>query len=238
MILITPILYSISAIIFTMMFVMFTIVNKKNRANMMMHMMSYTILFFAIHAWAMALPAIIDAQNTNLLYWGHISGIAAMFGLMFVGLSAQSYLSNSTYRGRFILAKIGAVLFFMINLIFYIKYPHVPVIESHGVILWTAGIAQQLLAIIPVSIYAVYWATFFYKFSAFVSKPDQKRNMSMLSLNGFLGGAGSVFALIGIFWMIPLIGASMYLLSAILSMVIFILIPIMEGSAKTVSTPF
>ncbi|MFA6445990.1 MAG: hypothetical protein WCW14_01940 [Candidatus Paceibacterota bacterium] len=232
-----PILYAIAGALLTIMYgaIMFSFTKKKT--SHLVYVFSLTILFFALFAWFISLPVFFANGNMQIIFWGYTAAAATTFGTIYVGLIVQSYLSNTAFRNHFHLWKMLTVLVALIAIILNILYPKIPTIE-HGVLIWHANIITALLIAGIYFIYSIYWIRFFVNFSRILTTREQKRNMIMLAINGFCGGLGSILVFGTGHWIMTLIGASLYVLGALLSLLVFVVIPIFKGSSQQIQSPF
>lgn len=232
-----PSLYAVAGTLLTLMYGAMMYSFARKRASHLVYVFSLTILFFALFAWLIALPVFFSKGDLGAIFWGYTAAIATSFGTIYVGLIVQSYLSNSIHRRRFAIAKLCTVLVGLGAIASNIFQPEGFKID-HGILVWQGSLVASMLVAGAYLIYSIYWIRFFINFAKMLAKPAEKRNMLMLAMNGFSGGLGSVLVFGTANWVFTLIGAGLYVLGALSSLLVFVVIPIFEGTSKRIDSPF
>ena len=232
-----PTLYSIAGVLLTVMYVAILYSFTKKPASHLIYVFSLTILFFALFAWFISLPVFFANGDMGIIFWGYAAALIVAFGTMYVCLIVQSYLSNTILKNHFQLWKMLILLIGFIAITLHLFFPKEPTTE-HGIIIWHANLLTTILVSGTYLVFSFYWTRFFVKFSRMITEPEQKRNILMIAANGLCNGLGSVLVFGSGQWFLTLIGASLYVCGALASLLVFVVIPLFEGSNKRTESPF
>ncbi len=151
--------------------------------------MALCFLFLGIHAYAFALPIIIDKNNMNLLGYGYIVGVSFIFLTMFAALGVLRFVASELFIKPVIdLTKTFIWLVWLTTLALLVFDFRTPILEPGGVILWNANPIAGWLIGLSGLFFGTMWSVVFYNARKLVQNFYSRFKLMVIGADGLLMG--------------------------------------------------
>jgi len=146
-------------------------------------------LFLGIHAYAFALPVIIDRNNMSLLAYGYMVGISFIFLTMIAGFGVLRFVAPAFFTGP-IASLIKAMVWFvwLTTLALLIFDFRTPILEPGGIILWNANRVAGWLIGLSGFFYGIMWSVIFFNARKLVQNFYSRFKLMVIGADGLLMG--------------------------------------------------
>jgi len=174
----------------TSFFMFASYLKARRKANLSL---AFVFFWIGLHAYAFALPTLLDASNLSLLAFGYIVGIAMVFLTLLSGIEVQVYMARkivsklSTTFASIIITILAVTTLGIMSYDF-----RLPVINSNGIIFWNINPVASWLIGISSLVYGFIWGYVFYRAALLINEPYARVKMMIVSANGFILGTVAI----------------------------------------------
>lgn len=183
-----------------------------------------TFFWIGLHAFAFALPTIINPGDLKLLAFGYIVGIGMIFLALLSIIEILAYISEKRIsRSRInFMCFIGTISAVSVLAIMIYDF-RLPIINPQGIIFWNNNPIAAWLISIVVSGYAYIFGYLFYRSALIMEKGYLKARMLVMAADGFILGTVVILVHTSSNAMQTIIGHTLFLITGIITLAIYLL---------------
>ena len=186
--------------------------------------LAFVFFWIGLHAYAFALPTIIDNSDLKLLAYGYIVGIGMIFLTVLAGIQVQAYMGQKIVSNRSIaLASIILTIDAIVTLGIMIYDFRLPIISTEGIIFWNVNIYAAWLVGLTSLIYGLIWGYVFYRAALLVNDGLSRVKMMVMSADGFIIGSVALIVHTSTNEIQTVVGHSLFVFAGAITLGIYLL---------------
>lgn len=188
MLYLTTMFYIIGGILCTLasLFMFGSYFKVKHTANLSL---AFVFFWIGLHAFAFALPTIIDKFDLSLLALGYIIGIGMIFLTLLSTIETMAFMARNVISKtmiNFVSTVVTVIAIITLSIMIYDF--RTPIINPVGIIFWNINpIAAWLVGIVSFG-FGLIWGHVFYQAALLVNEAYLRVRLLVMSADGFILG--------------------------------------------------
>lgn len=225
MIYLTTIYYLVGGALCTLasLFMFGSYFKAKRLANLSL---AFVFFWIGLHAFAFAIPTLIEPNNLGLLAFGYIIGIAMIFLTLLSGIEVQVFMAKSIVsKLNTTFASILITIIAIITLAIMAYDFRLPIVNPSGIIFWNINPLAAWLIGLSSIIYGFIWGHIFYRASLLVDDVYSRVKLIVISSNGFILGTVALLVHTSANEVQTIIGHALFIIAGTITLAVYLLPP-------------
>lgn len=190
--------------------------------------LAFVFFWIGLHAFAFALPTLLNSFDLKLLSYGYIVGIGMIFLTMLSGIEVQAYMAKkfesfwSITIASALITILGSIAMIVMLRDLAIS-PRFPVISEYGVIIWNANPIAQWIIGLSAFTYGFIWGYVFYNAALLLQDAHSRVKLLVMSADGFIIGTVALLVHTSSNELQTVIGHGLFVVASALTLAIYLL---------------
>lgn len=186
--------------------------------------LAFVFFWIGLHAYAFAMPTIIDSTDPKLLAYGYIIGIGMIFLTLLAGIEVQAFMARRIVPNwSIVLASVVLTIDAVVTLGIMTLDLRYPIINSIGIIFWNVNPYAQWLIGLSSFFYGFLWGYVFYKAALLVNDGLSRVKLMVMSADGFILGTVALLVHTSSNEVQTILGHALFILAGVITLGIYLL---------------